>query len=203
MPRINHSEIVCVLDCSGSMNDNRDESIAGFNQFIDEQKTEDGSADVSVYLFNSYIKKVLNSVSLEKVPRLDHELYKPDGNTALLDAIGTAIDETGKKLSNTPEEERPDSVVICILTDGLENSSRMYSGKEILNKITHQTNVYSWKFIFLAANQDALQEAESMGISKDYASSYISTKMGTGDGYKKFSKMASSARKGVVLPDWD
>jgi len=203
MPRFNHSEIICVIDSSGSMEETRDESIEGFNQFIDEQKSEDGTADVSVYLFNSVIKKVLNRVEVTRVPRLNRELYRPDGNTALLDALGTAIDETGRMLSATMEAERPEHVIICILTDGRENSSQLYNRGQILNKIMHQTKVYNWKFIFLAANQDAFLEAESLGISKDYTSSYASTKMGTGDGYKKFSKMTGSARKGIVLPDWD
>lgn len=203
MPIANHSEIICIIDSSGSMINTREESIEGFNQFIDEQKSEDGTADVSVYLFNSIIKKVLDRVDVNRVPRLNRELYRPEGNTALLDAIGTAIDETGQRLSAISEGDRPEHVIICILTDGMENSSHIYDHRQILKKISHQTEVYSWKFIFLAANQDAFLEAESLGISKDYTSSYVSTKKGTGDGYKKFSKMTGSARKGIVLPDWD
>lgn len=203
MPRVNHSEIICIIDSSGSMNQIRDESIDGFNRFIEEQKLEDGTADVSVYLFNSQIKKVLSRAVIHQVPHLDRSLYSPNGNTALLDALGVAIDETGERLSVTPEESRPEHVIVCILTDGQENSSQMFSRKEILEKIKHQTEVYSWKFIFLAANQDAFLEAESLGISKDYTSTFVSSKKGMDDGYKKFSKMTGSARKGIVLPDWD
>ena len=196
MPNQNHTEIICIIDRSGSMEPITTESIEGFNNFLNEQKREEGTASVTLYLFNDNLSLIYENLSINSTPYLDKKNYIPDGGTALLDALGTVIDSTGVRLSNTPEARRPEKVLICILTDGQENQSRIYSRVEILKKITHQTVNYNWIFVFLGANQDSFSEAEKLGISKDYTSGFNSSKTGTTAGFKKFSKMTSSARKG-------
>ncbi len=203
MPILNHTEIICIIDRSGSMEPVTLESIEGFNGFIEEQKKEEGTASVSLFLFNSYLKSIYENTPIQQAPHLNERNYRPDGGTALLDAIGTVIDSTGVRLSKTPEHLRPERVVVFILTDGMENQSRIYSKEEILKKITHQTVHYNWIFVFLGANQDSFEEAEKMGISRDYTSGYTSSKLGTTSGYKKFSKMTTSARKGEKFIDED
>ena len=196
MPNQNHTEIICIIDRSGSMEPITTESIEGFNNFLNEQKREEGTASVTLYLFNDNLSLIYENLSINSTPYLDKKNYIPDGGTALLDALGTVIDSTGVRLSNTPEARRPEKVLICILNDGQENQSRIYSRVEILKKITHQTVNYNWIFVFLGANQDSFSEAEKLGISKDYTSGFNSSKTGTTAGFKKFSKMTSSARKG-------
>jgi hypothetical protein len=201
MPIQNHTEIICIIDRSGSMEPITTESIDGFNNFLNEQKREEGTASVTLYLFNSNLSLIYENLSINSSPYLDQKNYIPNGGTALLDAIGTVIDSTGVRLSKTPEPNRPEKVLICILTDGEENQSRIYSRAEILKKITHQTVNYNWIFVFLGANQDSFSEAEKIGISKDYTSGFNSSKTGTTAGFKKLSKMTSSARKGEKFID--
>lgn len=203
MPIQNHTEIICIIDKSGSMEPITAESIEGFNNFLNEQKNEEGTASVTLYLFNDNLNIVYENYSIESAPYLNLNYYSPTGGTALLDALGTVIDSTGVRLSNTPENLRPEKVLICILTDGKENQSRIYSRAEILKKITHQTVHYNWVFVFLGANQDSFAEAEKMGISREYTSGFSSSKTGTTAGFKKFSKMTSSARKGEKFIDED
>jgi hypothetical protein len=201
MPIQNHTEIICIIDRSGSMEPITTESIDGFNNFLNEQKSEEGTASVTLYLFNSHLSLIYENLSITSSPYLDQNNYIPNGGTALLDAIGTVIDSTGVRLSKTPEPNRPEKVLICILTDGEENQSRIYNKAEILKKITHQTVNYNWIFVFLGANQDSFSEAEKIGISKDYTSGFNSSKTGTTAGFKKLSKMTSSARKGEKFID--
>jgi hypothetical protein len=201
MPIQNHTEIICIIDRSGSMEPITTESIDGFNNFLNEQKREEGTASVTLYLFNSNLSLIYENLSINSSPYLDQKNYIPNGGTALLDAIGTVIDSTGVRLSKTPEPNRPEKVLICILTDGEENQSRIYNRAEILKKITHQTVNYNWIFVFLGANQDSFSEAEKIGISKDYTSGFNSSKTGTTAGFKKLSKMTSSARKGEKFID--
>ncbi len=165
------------------------------------KKREEGTASVTLYLFNSNLSLIYENLSINSSPYLDQKNYIPNGGTALLDAIGTVIDSTGVRLSKTPEPNRPEKVLICILTDGEENQSRIYNRAEILKKITHQTVNYNWIFVFLGANQDSFSEAEKIGISKDYTSGFNSSKTGTTAGFKKLSKMTSSARKGEKFID--
>lgn len=201
MPIQNHTEIVCIIDRSGSMEPITTESIEGFNNFLYEQKKEEGTASVTLYLFNNNLSLIYENLPINSTPYLDQNNYKPNGGTALLDAIGTVIDSTGVRLSKTAEPNRPEKVLICILTDGEENQSKIYNRIEILKKITHQTVNYNWIFVFLGANQDSFSEAEKIGISKEYTSGFNSSKKGTTAGFKKLSKMTSSARKGEKFID--
>src|SRR5690606_5309014 len=144
------------------MYDIRREAIGGFNAFVAAQRTEPGTAELSLVLFDHEYALVLENVDIQNVPRLDEVTYQPRGTTALLDAIGTSVDTLGKRLAGLPEERRPEQVIVAILTDGLENASQRYTSERIANMIQHQREKYSWDFIFLGANQDAILTAQKL-----------------------------------------
>lgn len=187
------TEIVCVIDRSGSMQDVRSDAIGGFNSFIEEQKKVPGEATLTVVLFNDDYEFLHRGVALESV-KLDEENYVPSSNTALLDAIGRTIDDVGNRLSNTPESDRPGKVILTILTDGLENASTEYTRDRINEMIKHQREKYSWEFVFLAANQDAFAEGASMGIPSDTTMAFAATPEGTEGAWSDTSRTVSRLR---------
>jgi uncharacterized protein YegL len=158
------SEIICIIDQSGSMGPVCKDSIGGFNQFIKEQAALPGEAKVTLTLFSTDSDVRCNGVGITAIEPLTEASYKPHGNTALYDAIGKTIDNVGERLDKTREDDRPEKVIVVILTDGEENASRRYTREEILKKINHQRDVYKWEFIFLAANQDAFAAGASIGV---------------------------------------
>jgi uncharacterized protein YegL len=198
MPKKDHTEIICVIDRSGSMSSIKTDAIGGFNTFLEEQKKEEGTASVSLVLFNTEYEMPVNNVEISKVEPLTNKTFVPAGSTALLDAVGKTINEVGARLSKTEESERPENVIICILTDGEENSSREFTLPKIKEMIEHQRKVYDWEFIFLAANQDAFAEAGRMGISADSTSNFFASSEGTKEAYTKMCEMTSVFRKKKV-----
>jgi uncharacterized protein YegL len=188
------TEIVAILDCSGSMILLTDETISGYNAFIDEQKKAPGEAKLTTVIFNSAIEKLYDRVDIQKVKPLTEKEYHAQGMTALLDAIGQSVDDLGKKLAATPEEERPSKVVVMILTDGEENSSNRYSHERIKEMIDIQRNTYSWEFIFLAKDIQTVDYAQSMGISNSMM--YCASPIGTQTAYRSLSKSIMGFRGG-------
>jgi uncharacterized protein YegL len=183
------TEIAFVLDRSGSMQSCREQAIAGFNQFLDEQLAAPGEARLTLVLFDNKYTPVTASVPLPEVCKLDMETFVPRGGTALLDAIGRTIDELGTRLRETPEANRPGAVIVAILTDGEENSSHQFNWQQVSEKIAHQTNVYRWQFLFLGAGQDAIATASQLSIPSHNASQY------TADGIGTFRSTAAMGRK--------
>lgn len=171
-------EVVCVMDRSGSMEAIRSDAIGGFNSFLGGQKEHPGEARFTLVLFDHEYDLVHDRVDIQDAPLLDGETYVPRGTTALLDAVGRTIDDVGKRLSETPEPDRPAKVIVSILTDGLENASRDYDNGRIAEMITHQQQKYGWEFVFLAANQDAIATARSMSIRPEDAISYEASPAG-------------------------
>lgn len=171
--RENHSELICILDRSGSMSSMKQDAIGGFNSFLDAQKKAEGTADLTLVLFDSEYLVPYQKVALQEVPPLTEKTFIPRGSTALLDAIGKSIDETGLRLAKTPEAQRPEKVIVAILTDGEENASRHYTWAQIHEKIQHQTAVYAWEFVFLAAGQDAIATAGKLAIAQDKAYTFV------------------------------
>lgn len=157
------TDITVVLDRSGSMQSCKADAEGGLNHFIEEQKSQPDEAVFTLVQFDTEYEFVHRAIPIKNVPSFKLE---PRGSTALLDAVGRAINETGRRLAAMPEEQRPGLVVFVILTDGEENSSREFTKAQILEMITHQTNVYSWQFVFLASNQDAFAEAGAIGIAR-------------------------------------
>lgn len=160
----NLSEFIYIIDRSGSMSNIWTDTIGGYNSLIANMKEADGEAYVTTILFDNGIEKVVDHVKDVDVQPLDPHEYMPRYTTALLDAIGSTIDNVGLRLYNTPEEERPSHVVVTIITDGYENASKDYKKSQIKDMIALQRDVYSWEFIFLGADIDAFEEASSIGI---------------------------------------
>lgn len=164
-----YTDITMVLDRSGSMSSLRDATIEGFNAFLAEQRATPGRCTVSLVQFDHEYESVYTALDLAVVPPLRLE---PRGTTALLDAIGRAIHATGTRLAVMPEHERPGSVIVGIMTDGLENASRELTHAAVKALITAQTERYSWTFLYLGANQDAIEVGTGLGVDAGLALTY-------------------------------
>lgn len=175
----NYTDINIVLDRSGSMDTIKSDTIGGFNSFLSKQKQVAGEATITLVQFDDIYEEVYKAIPLENAPLLNDDTFIPRNTTALLDAIGKTIVETGKRLASMNDDERPDKVIFVILTDGLENASREYRIEQINQMISHQRDVYKWEFIFLGANQDAIATASNMGIAQTHALTYAANTIGT------------------------
>jgi uncharacterized protein YegL len=167
--RNDYADVTLVVDRSGTMVSCRLEAENGVNHYIDQQKKHPGKCVFSLVQFDSEYEFVHRGVPVQDVP--PYKLY-PRGMTALLDAVGRAINETGERLAAMPEEERPALVVFVIVTDGLENASHEFTKEQIRKMIECQQKVYSWQFTYLGANQDAFAEAGGLGITRDATANY-------------------------------
>jgi uncharacterized protein YegL len=189
------SDIICIVDRSGSMAQITSDAIGGFNTFLQAQKEEPGEARLSLVLFDHEYLLVHDAVPIATVPPLTGETYVPRGTTALLDAIGRTIAAVGERLAATPEPERPGKVIVAILTDGLENASREYTHERISEMIRHQREEYAWEFVFLAANQDAIAAAVSLSINAKDAYSFDASADGIVAAYARMSEEVSFKRR--------
>lgn len=181
------TDITIVLDRSGSMAQCREEAENGVNHFIEEQRKAPGRCLLTLVQFDTEYEFVHRGVAISEVPKFH---LVPRGWTALLDAIGKAINETGERLASMKEEDRPGLVVFVIVTDGLENSSKEFSKNQIKAMIEMQQSKFSWKFTFLGANQDAFAEAGGMGISRDASAQYTPTRA-----YAAFSAASNNVKR--------
>jgi uncharacterized protein YegL len=168
----NLTEIVAILDRSGSMEHLTNDTIGGFNTFLKGQKEISGEAVLTTVLFNDSYILLHDRVDINKIKPITNKEYIAQGSTALLDAMGKTINDIGLKLHNTAENERPCKVIFFIITDGEENASVEYSNEKIKEMVELQRNTYSWEFIFLGANIDSFGVAHSIGISADRAFDY-------------------------------
>jgi Mg-chelatase subunit ChlD len=172
----NLTDITLVVDRSGSMEAIRTDAQGGVNTFLADQARQPGQALITLVQFDTNYEFVHRGVPAADVPK--YELV-PRGATALLDAVGRAINETGDRLSKMPEADRPGLVVFVVMTDGLENSSQEFTKARIKQMIEHQQSVYKWQFTFLGANQDAFAEGEAMGMQADGIANFAKHKFGT------------------------
>ncbi|MBC8144387.1 MAG: VWA domain-containing protein [bacterium] len=193
MPRLDFTDITIVLDRSGSMQSVAEDTIGGFNRFVEDQKTGHGDAVLTLVQFDDQYEVVYNAAPIATAAKLTDSTFVPRGSTALLDAIGRTIEVTGARFAAAPEHERPEQVIIMILTDGHENASAHYTNAKIAQMIAHQRDVYSWEFVFLAANQDAIATGGRMGISSDQSLTYAASKIGTNAAFDSIS--ASTKRR--------
>ena len=188
------TELVIIIDKSGSMHGLEKDVVGGYNALIEEQRKE-GETIVTSLFFNDNVKFVHEGVDIKDVKPLDGRQYQPSGCTALLDAIGDAISLIKAKHSKLKEEELPEHTIFSIMTDGLENASREYSYKRIKEMIELQKKC-GWEFIFQAANIDTEYEADRLGIDRDMAISFAADSEGVGRVMKCCcAKISDSRRK--------
>jgi len=180
----NYSHIGVVLDRSASMGSIAEATISGFNVFLEEQQKTEQHTTLSLVGFDHKYEVWRDFENVKSVPKLTSKEFKPRGSTALRDAIGKTIKDTGAKFDSLAESERPANVLIVIITDGEENSSREYSLDQMNQMIAHQRDVYNWNFLFLGADQDAIAEASKLGIDADHAMSYRKDLTGTRSVYR-------------------
>ena len=171
-----------------------EDTIGGFNATIEKQKKQDGKVYVSTVLFDNESEVVHDRVDINEIKPMTEKEYQVGGCTALLDAIGGAIHHTGNIHKYARPEDVPEHTVFVITTDGMENASRRYSSQEIKSKIKRQTEKYGWEFIFLAANIDAVETAESIGIRRERAANWRQTKEGVGRSYYAMCEAITSVR---------
>ena len=202
--RENLTEMVFVLDRSGSMRSLTADTIGGFNELIEKQKKIEGDAYVTTVLFDHEYEALHDHVALGEVAPLTDKEYFARGSTALLDAVGRTINAVGARLAATPEEERPEHVVFVITTDGMENASREYTAKQVREMVEHQQQKYSWQFVFLGANMDAVSEAGKLGISASHAANFAPSQRGVSMMYRMaLDEVMCSARVGSDIgSDW-
>lgn len=179
----NLTELVFIIDKSGSMAGFEADTVGGFNATLEKQRKLDGRVFVSTVLFNQRSEVLYDRVDIEKIKPMRVEDYQVGGCTALLDAIGDAIHHIGNVHKYARPEDVPAHTVFVITTDGMENASHRYSGAEIRKKITRQREKYGWEFIFLAANIDAALTAENLGIRRDRAANYEQSDAGISRNY--------------------
>jgi uncharacterized protein YegL len=178
------TEIVFILDRSGSMSGLEKDTIGGFNTTIEKQKQEEGEAIVSTVLFDNDTEVLHDRVSLEKVAPLTDKEYYARGCTALLDAVGGAIHHIGNVHKYAREEDRPEKTIFVITTDGFENASRRYTSDRVKQMVERQKQKYGWEFIFLGANIDAVETARDFGIDESRAANYVNDGAGIGVMYE-------------------
>ena len=183
----NLTELVFILDRSGSMAGLEGDTIGGFNAMIEKQKMQEGEAYVSTVLFDNISQVVHDRVSLQTIEPMTREQYYVRGCTALLDAVGKAIHHIGNVHKYAREEDRPEKTLFVITTDGMENASRQYSYDKVRSMIQRQKEKYGWEFIFLGANIDAAKEAARFGIDEDRAANYHADRKGTAVIYEAMS----------------
>lgn len=193
----NLTEIVCVVDRSGSMGSCWDDAVGGFNSFVKEQKEIGiGECRMTLVIFDTHYEVVYDSAPLEEVKSLS-EVCSPRGATALLDAVGTAIATVGNRLRKIEEEKRPGNVLMVILTDGAENASREFSYAKVQEMIKHQTDKYKWQFIFLAQNISAPMAGGAMGMSMGNQAHFVANAGAGGMGMQSAYKVASAVAAGT------
>ncbi|MBY0148636.1 vWA domain-containing protein [Neobacillus niacini] len=194
----NLTEIIFLLDRSGSMGGLEGDTIGGFNAFIKNQRKLEGKTLVTGVLFDDQYEVIWNGVEAEKV-KLTGEVYYVRGCTALLDAVGKTILDVGCRLSKTDEADRPGKVIFVITTDGFENASREFTYGKVKELIQHQQEKYNWEFIFLGANIDAKKEADSLGIDIENAYNFEATEIGVECMYKMVSEEVTERRQTKLI----
>ncbi len=199
----NLTEVVFILDRSGSMSGLESDTIGGFNSMIKKQKEEKGYANVTTILFDDEIEMLHKSVNIKEVKNITSKDYYVRGCTALLDAIGYGINYMINVQKSKDKDKKADNVLFIITTDGYENSSKEYSYEKIKTMITKQKEKYNWQFLFIGANIDAISTAKSFGISEKFASNYVSDEEGTKITYEAMNSAISKCRNNEMMDeDW-
>ncbi len=203
MMKNNMTELVFILDRSGSMSGLEKDTIGGFNALIEKQKKQDGTCYVSTVLFDNSALVIHDRVRLSEVHPMTENDYTVGGCTALLDALGGAIRHIGNIHKYARPEDVPEHTLFVITTDGMENASRRYDSRQVKQMIQRQKEKYGWEFLFLAANIDAVETAARFGIEKDRAVNYHADSQGTGVVYDTVADAVCQVRMGApIAPTW-
>ena len=189
------TELVFILDRSGSMSGLEKDTIGGFNSMLEKQRKEPGDAVVSTVLFDNETEVIHDRVAIADVPNLTDKEYFVRGCTALLDAVGGAIHHIGNVHKYARKEDVPEKTLFIITTDGMENASHRYTYDKVRQMIERQKEKYNWEFLFLGANIDAIEVAGNMGISRDRAANYNCDEEGTLLNYQVLEAAVTRVRK--------
>lgn len=196
----NLTELVFILDKSGSMSGLERDTIGGFNSMLDQQRKVDGECVITTVLFDNRYELLHDRIDIHAVQPITGKEYFVGGSTALLDAIGRTIHKIDMAQKNTAEDYRAEKVMFVIITDGEENASRHYSSAQIRQMIQHQKERYGWEFIFLGANIDAVETAGRFGIDADRAVDYVPDGEGTELNYRMMSQTVATFRECGAVP---
>jgi len=197
------TEIVFIMDRSGSMSGLEADTIGGFNGTIEKQKEENGEALVSTILFDDESMVLHDRVNLKDIPPMTKKQYSVGGCTALMDAMGDAIHHIGNVHKYARDEDRPEKTIFIITTDGYENSSQKYSATKVRQMVERQKKKYGWEFIFLGANIDAVETARTYGIDENRAANFVNDTDGIEIMCKAQSTFISNIRNKTCVADVD
>ncbi|OCZ54287.1 vWA domain-containing protein [Dehalobacter sp. TeCB1] len=195
------TELVFILDRSGSMSGLESDTIGGYNAMLEKQKKETGEVVITTVLFDDQYELLHDRINLRGIAPITDKEYFVRGSTALLDAIGKTINKVVNVQKHTAEDERAEHVMFVITTDGMENASREFSYEKVRQMIEHQKSKYAWEFIFLGANIDAIATAERFGIGKERAVNYNADSEGTLLNYEVINETVSNLRAGHTIPE--
>ena len=197
----NLTELVFILDRSGSMSGLERDTIGGFNSMIKKQKKQDGECIVSTVLFNNDSQVIHDRVPLDKIEPMTERDYYVSGGTALIDAIGGAIHHIGNVHKYARKEDIPENTIFIITTDGYENASYRYSSDKVKRMIEHEKEKYGWEFLFIGANIDAVETAKHYGIDQDRAVNYHADAQGTDIVYATVSQAVCNVRMNKCMAE--
>ena len=197
----NMTDMIFVIDRSGSMSGLERDTIGGFNSLIEKQKKEDGDATVTTYLFDHEYEVIHDRFGLKQIGAMTDREYYVRGSTALLDALGSAIQKEINVMKHLPESERAEKVIFVIITDGYENSSMEYSYKDIKRLVEQQKERYGWEFMFLGADIDAIGEAGKIGIAPTRAATFCHDSVGTAINFAAVSDAVCAMRSPEGMPE--
>jgi uncharacterized protein YegL len=195
------TEVVAILDRSGSMAHLASDTIGGFNKFIEDQKKVSGEAFLTTVLFDDRYEFLHDGVNIKDVKPITEKEYFARGMTALLDAVGRTVNRVGEKLFKMDEADRPSKVIVLIITDGAENSSNEFTSQQVKEMIEIQRSVYNWEFLFFGANIDSFSAAASIGISQMRSVNFSANKGGVSSTLDAMCLATSIYRSSGVVPD--
>lgn len=196
MARANHTHILFILDRSGSMQTIHADVVGGFNAFLASQQGAEGTADLTLVQFDTHIETVMDGVDIRAVSPLTHGDFEPRGSTALFDAMGTSMDALGRQLAARAETDRPENVVVAVMTDGEENASREYTFERIQTMIEHQRSYYNWEIVFLASELSTHTLSRRMGVAQDKSVRWSKSPAGVSAAFIAMDAEILKSRKG-------